>query len=112
MPEKGFYYHFRHNPDGPVNECAYEMVGTAFNTESSNVHSDDITPFLKDEVVIYRPLYNMSIVFKSGRGFWVRPVSMFEELVTKEGKTFPRFQKINDPKIIEELVKIRDEMYK
>ena len=88
------------------------MVGTAFSTESTNVHSDDPTLFLKDEVVLYRPLYKESIVFKSERDFWYRPMGMFEELVTKDGKTFPRFQKITDPKIIEELVKIREEMYK
>ena len=111
-PEKGFYYHYRHNPDESVNNCAYEMLGTAFNTESTDSRGDDPTPFLKDEVVIYRPLYSQSLIEKAGRDFWVRPVAMFEEMITKDSKTFPRFQKITDPKIIEELVKIRDMMYK
>ena len=112
IPEKGFYYHFRHNPNGTVNDCAYEMLGTAFSTETTNVHSDDPALFLKDEVVLYRPLYKESIIYKTGRDCWYRPIGMFEEMVTKEGKTFPRFQKISDPKVIAELEKIRDEMYK
>jgi hypothetical protein len=112
LPEKGFYYHFRHDSSKGVNDCAYEMIGTAFSTESTNVHGDDPALFLKDEVVLYRPLYKESIVFKSGRDFWYRPISMFEEMVTKEGKTFPRFQKITDPEIIAKLADIRDQMYK
>jgi hypothetical protein len=37
---------------------------------------------------------------------------MFFEEVTKEGKTFLRFQKITDGNIINELKKISEEMYK
>lgn len=36
---------------------------------------------------------------------------MFMEDVTKDGKTFARFTKITDEKVIAELVKIRDKMY-
>jgi len=47
----------------------------------------------------YRPLYE-AFVFKKGKWFDVRPLPMFLEEVTKDGKTFPRFQKITDPEII------------
>ena len=110
--EPGFYYHYKHDTSGPVNNFAYEVIGMAFNTESTLAHREDLEGFLKDEVVIYRALYDTSIAFKNGKKFWVRPVAMFEEMVAKDGKTFPRFQKITDSKIIEELVKIRDRMYK
>jgi len=111
-PEKGFYYHCKHDPSGPFNNAAYELLGTAFNTESAASHSDDPNDFVKDEVVVYRPIFSDSLIEKAGRDFWVRPVAMFEEIIKKDGKIFPRFQKITDPKIIEELVKIRDRMYK
>ena len=110
--EKGFYYHYKHDPTIAINNFAYEVINTAFNTESKLTHHEDLEGFLKDEVVIYRALYDNSIAYKNGKKFWIRPIGMFEEMVTKEGKTFPRFQKITDSKIIEELIKVRDEMYK
>jgi hypothetical protein len=36
---------------------------------------------------------------------------MFMEEVTKDGKTFARFQKITDPEIIKKLEEIRSQMY-
>ncbi len=112
--EKGFYYHFRHDPNKGVNDCAYEMIGTAFNTEtvtSGTGKTEDPTEFFKDEMVIYRPLYNTSLVYKAGKRFWVRPAHMFLGIVEKEGKTFQRFQKITDPVTIQKLKEIKDEMY-
>ncbi len=106
-PEKGFYYHFK-RAEMPF---AYEVIGTAFSTESGGVHGDDPAEFLKDAVVIYRPLYESALVYKAGKRFWVRPLAMFTGTVTKDGKTFPRFQKITDPELITKLEKIRDEMY-
>jgi hypothetical protein len=38
-------------------------------------------------MVVYRPLYNDS-------GWWVRPLTMFLETVTHEGRTVPRFTRI------------------
>lgn len=109
--EKGFYYHYKHDDSKGVRNYAYEILGTAFNTESVIDPADELGSFLKDEVVIYRALYDHSIAYKNGKKFWVRPAGMFLENVTKDGKTFPRFQKITDPAIIAELVKTRDEMY-
>ena len=38
-------------------------------------------------LVVYAPLYGE-------RGLWVRPLSMFEETVEKDGEKLPRFQYI------------------
>ncbi len=111
QPEKGFYYHYKHDPNGPINDAAYELMGSAFSTESAG-HSDNPDHFLKNEVVVYRPLYESALVYKAGKRFWTRPAHMFLEQVTKEGKTFLRFQRITDPAVISELEKIRDEMYR
>lgn len=111
--ERGFYYHNRHDPNGPIENCAYEVMGTAFSTESpAPKHSENPEDFLADEVVIYRPLYDNSIVYKNGKRFWYRPIKMFLESVkNKEGNEVSRFQKITDPKIIHELEKIRNTLY-
>lgn len=111
-PQKGFYYHYKHDPQGSVNNCAYEVIGNAFNTEAVDFKTDNPNDFLKDEVVIYRPLYDTSLVYKAEKRFWYRPAKMFLEEVTKDEKIFPRFQKITDEKVISELIKIRDEIYK
>ena len=60
----GKYRHFKGNE--------YEVVGIAS-------HSETLAP-----MVVYRALYG-----EGGR--WVRPASMWNELVTRDGKTFPRF---------------------
>lgn len=103
VPEKGFYYHYKHDPDGAVNNYAYEVLGVGHHTEDDCREEDRF-------VVIYRPLYE-AFVYKNGKMFDVRPLAMFMEEVTKEGKTFPRFGKITDPDVISELEKVRFEMY-
>jgi|SRR3989344_3697920 len=103
IPENGFYYHYKHDPKGAINNYAYEVVGVGCHTE------DDCRP--EDQnMVVYRPLYKSS-VFEAGKLFDLRPLEMWMEKITREGKTFPRFQKITDPEIIEILKKIKDEMY-
>ena len=97
-PENGFYYHYKHTSDD-INNYAYEVVGVGHHTE------DEVTNF-----VIYRPLYESS-VYLAGKMFDVRPLEMFMEEVTKDGKTFPRFQKITDPEICAKLEKLKQEMY-
>ncbi|MBP6884291.1 MAG: DUF1653 domain-containing protein [Candidatus Pacebacteria bacterium] len=100
--EKGFYYHYKHDPNGDVNNFAYEVVGFGMHTE---MHDDP-----NGVMVIYRPLYE-AFVYKKGKWFDVRPLNMFKENVTKDGKTFPRFQKVTDSDTIQKLVDIRDQMY-
>ncbi|MDO8604845.1 MAG: DUF1653 domain-containing protein [bacterium] len=102
IPEAGFYYHNKHTSDS-VNNYAYELMGVGIHTE------DDCTP--EDaNMVVYRPLYK-SEVFNNEKFFWLRPLEMWTEKITKDGKTFPRFSKISDPEIISKLESIKKEMY-
>ena len=42
-----------------------------------------------EEMVVYRALYGE-------RGVWVRPASMWSEIVERDGKTYRRFTRIDD----------------
>jgi len=100
MPEKGFYYHYKHDPTGPFNNYAYEVMGVGHHTEEEESY-----------FVVYRPLYESAFVYKKGKLFDIRPLGMFMESVTKDGKTFPRFAKITDPELIRRLEEQRGRMY-
>ncbi len=102
MPENGFYYHYKHNPSGSVENYAYEVIGIARHTEIQDAATD--------KFVIYRKLGQSSYT-ENGKYMCARPLAMFFETVEKDGKTFPRFQKITDPAIIAKLAAIRDGMY-
>ena len=103
VPEPGFYYHYKHDPQGTVNNYAYEVIGTGCHTE------DDCRP-IDANLVVYRPLYESS-VYKAGKLFDIRPLEMFMEDVTKNGATIPRFKKIIEPTVLAELETIRRTMY-
>lgn len=108
VPELGFYYHYKHDPNGLVNNYAYEVIGVGFHTE------DDPRPG-EEHFLQYRPLYE-SPVYKASRELGVpcfdsRPLEMWMSDVEKDGRTFPRFQKITDEAIIAELEDIRALMY-
>ena len=64
MIQKGIYRHFKGG--------RYEVIGVAKHSETL------------EEMVVYRALYGDG-------GIWVRPISMWEELVEHEGKIQPRF---------------------
>ena len=65
----GKYRHFKGNE--------YEVIGVAKHSESL------------EEMVVYRALY--------GDGsLWVRPAAMWQETVTRDGVTKPRFTYIGD----------------
>ena len=64
----GKYRHFKGNE--------YEVICTARHSET------------EEEMVVYRALYGEG-------GIWVRPASMWNETVERDGKTFPRFTKID-----------------
>ena len=99
---KGFYYHYKHDPSRGINDYAYEVLNVAHHSEME----------LGDgALVIYAPLYESARAYRAGKHWDARPLAMFLENVTKNGKTFPRFQKITDPKIILELKKIKNELY-
>lgn len=108
VPERGFYYHYKHDPKGPVNNYAYEVVGVGFHTE------DNVRPG-EEHFLVYRPLYDAA-VYKASKELGIpcfdnRPLTMWMENVEKNGRKFPRFQKITDPAIIEQLEKIKKKMY-
>ena len=55
----------------------YEVIGLARHSET------------QEEMVVYRALYG-------DFGLWVRPVSMWNETVERDGKTFRRFTYIGE----------------
>ena len=55
----------------------YEVLGVARHSET------------EEELVVYRALYG-------NFGLWVRPVSMWNETVERDGKTFRRFTYIGE----------------
>ncbi len=108
VPQKGFYYHYKHDPKGPINNYAYEVLSVGFHTE------DDARPG-EEHFVNYRPLYE-ALVYKISLKMGVpcvdnRPLSMWMDDVTKDGETFPRFRRITDPAVIAELETIKTRMY-
>jgi len=65
----GRYQHFKGN--------FYQVLHIAKHSETEELQ------------VVYQPEYGE-------RGIWVRPLAMFDEMITREGKTFRRFIKVND----------------
>ncbi len=65
----GKYRHFKGNE--------YEVIGIAKNSETL------------EETVVYRALYG-------DMELWVRPASMWNETVERDGKTYKRFTYIDD----------------
>ncbi len=103
IPQKGFYYHYKHDPAGEVNNYAYEFLNVGHHTE------DDCRP--EDALLaVYRPLYN-AFVYRNGKMFDVRPLSMFTEEIEKDGVRMKRFTKVEDPAVIEKLETVKAEMY-
>ena len=97
LPEKGFYYHYKHDPNGPFNNYAYEVIGTARLTEERSYH------------VLYHPLYENE--WLAPADYHARPLEMFMENVTVEGESVPRFIRITDPKLISKLEAVKVQMY-
>ncbi|MBU2220638.1 DUF1653 domain-containing protein [Patescibacteria group bacterium] len=71
----GIYTHFKDSSK------EYEVIGTAFHTET------------EEEMVVYKPLYEGAVA-----ELFVRPASMFLELVSKPelGYEGPRFIRVRD----------------
>ncbi len=103
VPDIGFYYHYKHDPKGEVNNYAYEVIGVGHHTE------DDCRP--EDaNMVVYRPLYD-SFLFKNGKLFDLRPLDMWMGTVEKDGASISRFTKVTDEATLEKLVEVRKQMY-
>ncbi|MCG2592744.1 DUF1653 domain-containing protein [Ramlibacter sp. XY19] len=56
----------------------YEVIGVARHSETH------------EPLIVYRPLYNDT-------GWWVRPHAMFFEDIAVDGRTQPRFARIEEP---------------
>ncbi|HEY1037474.1 MAG TPA: DUF1653 domain-containing protein [Candidatus Paceibacterota bacterium] len=97
IPRNGFYVHYKHDPEGPVNNYIYEVVGIARNTEE------------KTFAVLYRPVYQNS--WLPPADFQSRPLDMFNEEVEIDGTIMPRFRLVTDQTKIDELTEARDKMY-
>jgi hypothetical protein len=104
VPEPGFYYHYKHDPAGAINNYAYYIDGVGHHTE------DDCRP-MDQHMMVYRPLYDSAFVYKNGKMFDLRPLHMFYEPADWQGKSVQRFVKITNPAVIEELKKIKAQMY-
>lgn len=104
VPDNGFYYKHEHDPEGLINNYAYEVVGIGCHTE------DDCRP--EDaNMVVYRPLYEEAPVFIAGKLFYLHPLALWMGTVEKSGKTIPRFTKIDDKDVVAELERIKTRMY-
>jgi len=65
----GRYQHFKGN--------YYQVLHIAKHSETEELQ------------VVYQPEYG-------DREVWVRPLAMFDEMITRDGKTFRRFTKVNN----------------
>jgi hypothetical protein len=103
-PEPGYYYHFKHDPAGPLNNYAYFIYGVGHHTEDDCRTEDSF-------MQVYRPLYENSYAYRNGGLFDLRPLYMFYKPAIREGREVPRFTKITDPAVITELQAVKTRMY-
>jgi Protein of unknown function (DUF1653) len=104
LPAPGFYYHFKHDPGGPVNNYAYYIYGVGHHTEADCPPED---AFMQ----VYRPLYEEAYAYRHGGLFDLRPLHMFFAPAIWKGKEVPRFTRILDPAIIARLEAVKARMY-
>lgn len=102
-PETGYYYHYKHDPEGPVNNYAYFVLGAGHHTENDCRPEDRF-------MQVYYPLYE-SFVYAHGKMADLRPLAMALEAVTIDGSEVPRFSRITDEAVIAELRALRNSMY-
>lgn len=69
MIEPGRYQHFKGN--------FYQVLHVAKHSETQEL------------LVVYQPEYG-------DKGIWVRPLTMFDETIERDGKSFKRFSKVDD----------------
>ncbi|MEK7628218.1 MAG: DUF1653 domain-containing protein [Patescibacteria group bacterium] len=97
IPEKGFYRHYKHDPDSSPYNYMYEVIGVGRNTEDKML------------MVLYRPLYKNE--WMAPADYNARPLDMFMGTVEKDGKMVPRFTHLTNPDLVAELVVVRSHMY-
>ena len=59
LPKPGYYYHFKHDPEGPLNNYAYYIYGVGHHTEE-DCRAEDA--FMQ----VYRPLYEEAYAYRNG----------------------------------------------
>lgn len=101
--QKGFYYHYKHDPAGEWNNYLYEVLNVGHHTEINGLD--------ESAMVVYRPLYESAGVYGMGKHWDVRPYHMFIEKINKEGIEKDRFSLITNPELIEKCKKLAEEMY-
>ncbi len=97
IPQKGFYVHYKHDPQGTFNNYVYEVIGLGRNTED------------KTYTVLYRPVYKNEWMYPAE--YQSRPYEMFFDRVIKNGNEMKRFDLITDLELIAKLEVVRDELY-
>jgi hypothetical protein len=103
-PAPGYYYHYKHDPNGPLNNYAYYIFGVGHHTE------DDCRP--EDAFMqVYRPLYETAYVYRNGGMFDLRPLYMFYKPAILNGREVPRFTRITDEGVIAKLRAIKARVY-
>ena len=80
--QPGRYRHFKGN--------MYEVIGIAKHSET------------EEPMVVYRALYGEG-------GLWVRPADMWNEQITRNGKTYHRFYRLDRIERIEKYERLFDE---
>lgn len=105
IPLLGFYYHFKHDPKGEINNGVYEFVDLKYDS-------------LDEEwKAVYRSLSADDKLYQLGHFEYTQPLKRFlgevEVRVGKGKKTkmVPRFTKIEDRRIIGILQGLRSVMY-
>ncbi|HEU5114968.1 MAG TPA: DUF1653 domain-containing protein [Candidatus Paceibacterota bacterium] len=94
IPQTGFYYHFKHDPEVSIDNYAYEVIGIARHTETNEL------------LVVYRPIYESTSLAPADCS--VRPLAMFMDTVDRGKGPTKRFTEITDEDIIVALEEIRD----
>ena len=99
VPDSGFYYHYKHDPKGPIDSCAHEVLCVARHTKVDQC------------LVISRPLYREAKVYREGKMADAFPLEMWMGEVEVLGDCVPQFTKITSERIITELKRRREIMY-
>lgn len=94
--EKGYYYHYKHDPKVSFNNYAYQVLGTLRHTENNTL------------LMVYRPLYENTYLDVDLSG---RPLEMALETTIVNGFEVRRFTRIEDAELIARLQEIQSQMY-
>jgi hypothetical protein len=93
----GFYYHYKHTPEGDYNNYAYKVLGLARHSESEEM------------LVLYRPVYDNK--YLKPADCTARPLDVFLTNVNTTAGTRPRFERISDLRVVTSLQGLYDRMY-